>query len=243
MPSRARSASWPDAVPVAVLAALIALAWWTLWVWGRSPAGHPFGVLFVAGWTLMTIAMMLPSSLPLVLVFERIVRGWSTAARLVVLLIAGYLAVWAVVGVGLQLFDRSLHRAAALMPWPSPGPWMVAAGLLGIAGTYQFSGLKHACLEKCRSPHAFVIERWRGGNEAAQALRIGASHGLFCVGCCWSLMLLMFVVGVGSVTWMLGLGAVMAIEKNFSWGRRLSLPLGVGLLAAAAVAATAGLRS
>jgi predicted metal-binding membrane protein len=77
---------------------------------------------------------------------------------------------------------------------------------------------------------SFLTEYWRGNQERTQAFRLGMRHGLFCIGCCWSLMLLMFAVGVGNVGWMLILGAVMAIEKNLPWGRRISAPLGVGLV-------------
>jgi predicted metal-binding membrane protein len=79
---------------------------------------------------------------------------------------------------------------------------------------------------------SFITEHWRGRHEAAQAFALGLHHGLFCLGCCWLLMLLMFVVGMGSLGWMLALGTVMAVEKNFPWGRRLSTPLGVTLLGA-----------
>jgi predicted metal-binding membrane protein len=79
-----------------------------------------------------------------------------------------------------------------------------------------------------------VISHWQGRAEARQALLLGFRHGLFCVGCCWAIMLLMFVVGTGSVGWMLALGGIMAVEKNMPWGRRLSTPLGLALLAAAA---------
>ncbi len=100
-----------------------------------------------------------------------------------------------------------------------------------LAGAFQFSSLKYRCLEKCRAPLSFLSQHWRGTGQSAQALLLGAHHGLFCIGCCWALMLLMFAVGTGNVGWMMGLGAIMAIEKNVSWGRRLSTPLGVGLLA------------
>src|SRR5262249_27217787 len=116
------------------------------------------------------------------------------------------------------------------------------AVLLAAAGLYQFSSLKYACLDKCRSPLSFLTSRWQGGNKSVQSLRIGIEHGLFCVGCCWSLMLLMFVVGTGSLIWMLLLGVVMALEKNMPWGRRLSAPLGAVLLAGAVVILAAGLR-
>ncbi len=103
--------------------------------------------------------------------------------------------------------------------------------MLILAGVYQFTPLKYYCLDKCRSPMSFILGHWHGYAEAQQAFALGAHHGLFCVGCCWSLMLLMFAVGVGSLGWMLVLSVVMAIEKNMPWGRRLSVPLGVALLA------------
>ncbi|MGA0525166.1 DUF2182 domain-containing protein, partial [Escherichia coli] len=86
---------------------------------------------------------------------------------------------------------------------------------------------------------SFVISHWRGRARERQAFALGLRHGLFCVGCCWALMLLMFVVGAGSLGWMLALAALRAIEKNVSWGRRLSAPLGVALLAGAALLAAA----
>jgi predicted metal-binding membrane protein len=100
-----------------------------------------------------------------------------------------------------------------------------------LAGAFQFSKLKYRCLDKCRAPFSFVIEHWRGGDTRWQALRLGAHHGVFCVGCCWALMFLMFAVGTGSIGWMLALGAIMAVEKNMPWGRKLSAPLGIVLLA------------
>ena len=201
-----------------------------------------FALIATSGWTLMTVAMMLPASVPLLVLFRRVARGHATAWLLAVV-IFGYLAVWALAGVGLQVVNWLLHAGAARFVWPAAAPWVAAAAILSIAGLYQFSSLKYACLEKCRSPLSFLIAHWRGGNESLQALRLGAAHGVFCVGCCWSLMLLMFIVGVGSLSAMLGLGAVMALEKNFPWGRRLSAPLGMLLLAGAGAALVAGIRA
>jgi predicted metal-binding membrane protein len=91
--------------------------------------------------------------------------------------------------------------------------------------------LKHFCIKKCQSPYAFIAEHWHGHKPRWDAFWLGLHHGLFCVGCCWSLMLVMFGVGMGNLAWMLVLGTVMAVEKNLPWGRRLSAPLGVLLLA------------
>lgn len=260
MPSRAHSASRPDALLIGLLTGLVLLAWYALSLWGRLPYGHLllhgavhpstvarspwlFALVFIVGWTLMTIAMMLPTSFPLMVLFHRMVRGRSTAPWLLVLVVLGYLASWLLCGFFLQAMNWSLQAGLARFAWPGSAAWIGGAVILTIAGWYQFSSLKYACLEKCRSPLSFVTSRWRGGNESAQALRIGLEHGLFCVGCCWSLMLLMFLVGTGSLAWMFFLGAVMALEKNSSWGRRLSAPIGILLFIAAGAVLINGVRS
>lgn len=250
MPFKARSASWPDGILIGLLAAMVLVAWCTLWLWGNSAYGHVlwhgsrhlgtasqsgtlFAVIFVASWTLMTVAMMLPTSIPLVVLFYRIVRARQSAAWLVTVLLCGYLGTWAVCGVLLNLANWMLRAGFAHVSWLAVAPWMGGAVILTVAGLYQFSSLKYACLDKCRSPLSFIASRWQGGNESAQSLRIGVEHGLFCVGCCWSLMALMFLVGSSNLIWMLLLGGVMALEKNLPWGRRLSAPLGWLLLAGA----------
>ncbi len=243
-----------DRVPfVALLAGLSALAWAVLWVWGRSPYGAflsheslehvdlfgPVAVVFVLGWVVMTVAMMLPTSLPLVALFHSMTRTRPNHRALMALLITGYLGVWTVFGVAIHQGDWFVHRGVDRLPRLLARPWIISAAIVAGAGLYQFSRLKYRCLEQCRSPYSFIAGHWRGGNERWQALRMGVHHGLFCLGCCWSLMLLMFAIGVGSLGWMLALGAVMAVEKNVSWGRRLTKPLGVTLLVSAlAIAAT-----
>ena len=117
--------------------------------------------------------------------------------------------------------------------------WVIGAAVLAGAGAFQFSALKYRCLEQCHTPFAFVAARWHGRAPAREAFRLGLDHGLFCIGCCWALMLLMFVVGTGSLALMLVLALVMAAEKNLPWGRRLRVPLGVALLAGAAAVVAA----
>jgi predicted metal-binding membrane protein len=234
---------------VALFASLVASAWLALALWGLSPyaellrhdaladAGpsEPQLVLLpVAGWMLMTVAMMLPSSLPLIGTFHAMTRRREDGLRLLLLLVGGYLAVWALVGFAVHAADLTLHDLAG-GSWLERNPWLIGAGTLALAGAYQFSSLKYRCLEKCRSPLAFVSSRWRGGRDGSRAFGLGVSHGAYCVGCCWSLMLVMFAVGVGSLGWMLALGAVMAAEKTTGWGRRLTKPLGAALLTGAAV--------
>ena len=178
----------------------------------------------------MTFAMMLPTSLPIITLFYSLTHKRPDRGLLVGLLIIGYLGIWTLVGFFIHLGDLLIHQAVAQIAWLGANTWVIGTATLAVAGIYQFTGLKYRCLEKCRSPLSFITEHWQGRHEKAQALRLGVHHGLFCIGCCWSLMLLMFSVGVGNIAWMLALGIVMAIEKNAPWGRRISAPLGVYLL-------------
>jgi predicted metal-binding membrane protein len=148
----------------------------------------------------------------------------------VVLLIAGYLGVWSAFGVVAHLGDWALHGAAERIEWLHHNTWILSAAVLLLAGIYQLTPLKNYCLERCRSPLSMIVAHWSGRNEPRQALWLGVRHGAFCLGCCWALMLLMFAVSAGNLGWMLALAAVMAVEKNVSWGRRISAPLAVVLI-------------
>jgi len=238
------------------MGSLILLAWLILWLWGQSPYGRYLNheqlgdigfdgagsillavTLYVAGWTLMTVAMMLPTTLPLLEIFRRLTARRSDRLQLLALLIAGYLAVWTGFGFAAHGADWLLHEVVERSFWLESHAWIIGAATLLLAGAFQFSRLKYRCLDKCRAPLSFVMERWRGSRDERNAFLLGVNHGIFCVGCCWALMLLMFGVGVGNLGWMLALGAVMAIEKNLPWGRKLSAPLGVALLVWGAVIA------
>jgi predicted metal-binding membrane protein len=232
------------------IGALVALAWLTLWIWDRSPYGRYLDhgglgaigvfdgaaslllpvVLYLFGWTLMTTAMMLPTTLPLLEIFRRLTASRPERSQLVALVITGYLGVWAGFGVAAHLADWVLHEVVERTPWLEANAWVIGATTLLLAGGFQFSRLKYRCLDKCRAPLSFVMEYWRGRHDRRNAFLLGINHGIFCVGCCWALMLLMFGVGVGNIGWMLGLGVVMAVEKNMPWGRKLSAPLGLALL-------------
>jgi predicted metal-binding membrane protein len=230
-------------VLVSAIAFLVVSAWVALWLWERSPGArflhHGGGTgapavlevgLFVVGWAVMTVAMMLPTSVPLVRTFAAIVGRRHRPGRLVALLILGYLATWTAFGLLVYLGDRVLHAIVDATPWLAAYPQVIAAGVLATAGAYQFSALKYRCLDECRTPLGFVISRWTGRHERTEALRIGVAHGLFCLGCCWSLMLVMFALGLGSLAWMFVLAVLMAIEKNAPIGRSLGRPVGVVLL-------------
>jgi len=237
------------------IGSLITLAWLTLWIWDRSPYGRYLdhgqlgqidffdgaaslvvpAALYLLGWTLMTTAMMLPTTLPLLTIFQRLTLHRPERSQLMALVITGYLSVWAGFGVAAHLADWLLHEVVERAAWLEANAWVIGASTLLLAGGFQFSRLKYRCLDKCRAPLSFVMEYWRGRHDRHNALLLGVHHGLFCVGCCWALMLLMFGVGVGNIGWMLALGVIMAVEKNMPWGRKLSGPLGVILIASGAV--------
>jgi predicted metal-binding membrane protein len=235
---------------------LVAAAWAVLALWSASPYGRyldhggwgdaaavaalcravPEGdvavpaLLHAGAWALMIAAMMLPTTFPLLAMFRRISGSRRDAGRLLTLVVLGYFAAWLAFGLIAHLADAALRVAAARYAWFVAHGWIVAAAVLAAAGLFQWSALKYRCLEECRTPFGFVASRWRGRSPSKDALRIGFDHGLFCVGCCWALMLTMFVVGTGNVGWMLALAAVMAAEKNLPIGHHLRTPVGVGLL-------------
>ena len=260
------SAALHRSVFLPVMGGLVLCTWFALWAWSASPYAFylqhgnwldpgpaaflcrviPGGdivvpaALHTLGWLLMTVAMMLPTTLPLLEQFRRMVFRRDDATLLLNLVVAGYLGVWIAFGVLAHGLDRLVMDAVAQSPWLASHGWLLGAMVIGGAGLFQFSSLKYRCLDKCRTPLSFIMEHWTGSAQRRQALMLGVHHGAFCVGCCWALMLLMFVVGTGSIGWMLLLGGIMAVEKNMSWGRRISAPLGAGLLIVAGVITVAG---
>jgi predicted metal-binding membrane protein len=190
----------------------------------RWPAPARVAV-FVGGWLLMTTAMMLPSSLPLVTVFRTVTRS----ASLVALLLLGYFWIWALFGLAAFVGDGVLHIVADRSEWLAARPHLIPAAVLLTAGLFQFSPLKHSCLERCRSPIGFVIQYWRDARRRLNAFALGIRHGLFCLGCCWALMLLMFGASGVDLGWMLALGAVMFLEKAVRWGTWVTRPVGAVL--------------
>lgn len=236
---------------------LIILAWLALYLWGASPYAYYLSHdalttllsgsqiwtagVFAGGWTLMIIAMMLPTSLPLITVFRRMTSSRADRNWLVLLLISGYLAIWLVFGFLVHAVDLTIHQLGGFAALLQVAPWIFGAAIFAIAGAFQFTELKYRCLDKCRSPLSFVTSYWSGRNESRNAIMLGAHHGIFCVGCCWSLMLLMFVVGHANIAWMLILGVIMGAEKNLKKGRALAKPLGIGLLIGAVLIAGVGI--
>lgn len=242
-----------------LLIALAALAWGVLWWWSASPhagyLGHggwadlavvaalcravPQGawlmpaLLHGLAWVLMIAAMMLPTTYPLLALFRRIVAGRADAGILVGLVVAGFFAAWFVFGLAAHAADLVVQWGAPRVPGFAAYAWVLGAVVLAGAGLFQFSALKYRCLEACHTPFSFIMARWHGRAPRREAWHLGFAHGVFCIGCCWALMLLMFLVGMGNMGLMLVLAVVMAAEKNLPWGRRLRAPLGLGLIGAA----------
>lgn len=185
-------------------------------------------LLFLVSWQVMTGAMMMPSSRPMVGLFARASRAQARPWLVLIAFLAAYFAVWTGFAFVALVGDAGLHHLVERWSWLDERPWMIEGTVLVLAGAFQFSPLKERCLDACRNPVAFLWHHYRRGPRAAWVL--GLRHGLFCLGCCWALMLTMFAVGVGSLVWMSALTGLMLIEKTARWGRRLVPLVGVALL-------------
>lgn len=237
--------------------ALVLVAWGVLWLmaqdravwaggWGLAlladlcatgAAGQGFGGLF-AMWAVMSVAMMAPTAVPAFRTWVALPGAASGGLSGTLALGFGYLAVWLGASAGFALVQQGLAAQGWLAPdGASLSAWLTA-GLFGLAGLYQFSRLKSACLSRCRQPLTFFVERWRPGPLAA--LRSGVDLGVVCLGCCWALMALAFVGGMSGLLWMGLATALMVMEKLPDIGRHISRPLGWVLLAAAMVFAARG---
>ncbi len=201
-----------------------------------------YALMMTSMWFVMMVAMMLPSASPMMMIYARVYaqgqrQGQIASGRVPVAIFAvGYLLCWlAFSGVATAL-QYAFERAGLV-----DGMWMwsisryLTGGLLVAAGLYQFSPLKRACLNHCRSPASFLSRNWRPGRSGA--FRLGLVHGAYCLGCCWVLMLLLFAGGVMNVVWIAGLSILVLLEKLAPFGARLTKPIGVLLMAAGCAAA------
>ena len=216
-----------DPRQAALIAALLALAVVGWLVTDDRMAGMDEGPgtdlgslgFYVTAWVVMMAAMMFPSIVPMVTVYQRVQRTRQSQGRGLAgatpLFVAGYIACWTAFGLvayGLFAFVSSLDIDA--LSWDEAGPYL-AGGVLVAAAIYQLTPLKDACLSRCRGPLAFLMGSWRNGR--AGALRMGVEHGAWCVGCCWALMASLFALGIMSVGWMIFVAALIAIEKLLPW--------------------------
>ena len=204
-----------------VLLALAAVAWYITasGIVGMDSMGVSIP-LYLALWLVMMVAMMFPAVAPIVFTFSRVASTCPDGWQLVAAFVVSYLVVWTVAGlIPLALYVGSQGMVAGMMG-TAAGP--VAIGLvLTVAGVYQFTPWKATCLRACRSPLGFVLNH---DFEAGwtRAFRAGASHGTFCLGCCWALMAVLVVAGLMNLVWMAVLTVLFLAEKNWRYGVQLS---------------------
>ena len=194
---------------------------------------------FLLSWQVMLAAMMLPTALPLIGLFARAAANQPRPRLAIAGFLGGYAIVWTAFGGLAFLFDLGVHAAVDASAWLDSHQWVLGAGVLALAGAFQFSSLKYACLDKCRHPAQFMTRFYERG--AAGGFRLGLRHGAFCLGCCWALMLVMFSVGVASLVAMAALTGLMIHEKTQPGGRRLVPVAGASLLAMSLLVAVASL--
>jgi len=238
-PAAGRSSSTGRWIVWLALAALAALSWFGLLAIPMPMPGDsgvralPYGALTFAMWFVMMIAMMTPSVAPTVLLFDRVARRDSGPTGLLrsAAFAAGYFSAWAGFSAVATLLQIALIELSVIDTMGATTVRWATAALLGGAALYQFMPAKQACLQQCRSPAEFIAGHFRRGLTGAW--RMGAEHGLLCLGCCWALMLLLFVGGVMNLMWVAGLTIVVMLEKLAPGGEYLRLLVAAGLLCAA----------
>ncbi len=232
-----------------VLVCAIAAAW-AVCAWAESSgvaaqlhhhtlyqSGRPYwlaALILLGAWQVMTAAMMLPSSLGFIRYFATTAGRAPDFPLTLTLFLSGYFAVWTAFALFAFAGDMQLHRVVNASPWVAAHASLIPAVVLGLAALYQFTPLKDACLKACRHPGMYLMRHYRRG--ALNGLHLGFGHALYCVGCCWALMLVMFAAGVAHLAWMGVLAAIMFVEKATPRGNRIVVPVGVALGVLAAVA-------
>lgn len=200
----------------------------------RSVWGFATWALMIGMWWIMMIAMMTPSAAPTILLYARVHRAALAKGQLrdevapIGAFAAGYLSVWLGFAVAAAVLHFTLERVGLIstMMMGSRSRWL-SGGVLIAAGLYQLSPLKNVCLAQCRAPASFLARHWRP--HASGALRLGAQHGAYCVGCCWMLMALLFVGGVMNLIWIAALTTMVLIEKVLPRGQWIGRSAGVAL--------------
>jgi predicted metal-binding membrane protein len=224
---------------VALLLALAVAAWWSTadrMAGMDAGPGSDLGTLgwFLGVWIVMMAAMMFPSLAPTTALYARMTRRRGLLHPL--LFTAGYLVVWGAAGLAAYgLFRAGRALFGSDLAWSAGGRWFAGA-VLATAALYEVTPLKDICLAKCRSPLGFLLGTWRAGWPGA--LEMGSRHAAWCVGCCWALMAALFALGVMSLTWMVFVAALIALEKTLPWGRPVTWGTS-GVLLALAIAVVA----
>jgi predicted metal-binding membrane protein len=195
---------------------------------GRTVTEAAFMLLM---WMVMMAAMMTPSAAPMLLAFARISRNRRTSAPISAsgAFLLGYLALWCVFSLLATGTQGLLHAAALLSPAMASASPIFSGAVLIAAGIYQFTSFKNTCLAKCRMPIGFLLTEWREGSRGAFVM--GIRHGLYCVGCCWLVMALLFVAGVMNLVWIAFLALVVLAEKTLPYGQWVGRVLGSAAIA------------
>jgi predicted metal-binding membrane protein len=240
-------AGWPLFARQSVVAAWLLVlggAAWAALAWLAFDMAHPLAqltmpasarwsganvVAVTAMWGVMMAAMMLPSALPMVMTFGELCARQHETSR-AASFVAAYLAVWLGFSVAATALQWALQAAGLVDPMIVSRSAVLNGTLLVIAGVYQFSPLKDICLARCRTPFGFLLGEWRPG--ARGGFVMGLRHGVFCLGCCWALMALLFVGGVMNLAWIAALSLAVAAEKIAPRGATVARSLGALLLAA-----------
>ena len=230
-------------IVIASLVVVIALAW--LYLWRSAATMADMGVmapmggagalgLTLAMWAVMMTGMMLPSAAPAIVLYGTLVRRNAergTVLPAVWVFTSGYLAAWIAFSAVAALAQVALEHAMLMTPQLSVASKGLSGAVLLAAGVYQWLPAKDVCLRKCRNPLELFTVRWRAG--ARGAFRMGLEHGLYCVGCCWTLMLLLFVAGVMNLLWVALIAAFIFIEKLLPGARYTSSIAGLALVGSA----------
>jgi predicted metal-binding membrane protein len=240
------------AVALLGIAAVVALSWAWLWqgagmgmsaldmtalalfphlrteIGGSMDPSLPAAILM---WWIMMIAMMMPSAAPLILLYRRVLRHHQAEkiALSSILLLAGYLMAWLAFSIGAALLQKALQPTgliSEMMLWSKSAA--LSAAVLAAAGIYQLTPMKHACLTQCRAPAHFLTTHWRPG--MAGSFLLGLRHGAYCVGCCWMLMAVLFVVGIMNLIWIGVLSLIVFAEKILPAGAHIGRALGAVLI-------------
>jgi predicted metal-binding membrane protein len=231
-------------IVLVTLVGLAAAGWIVFLVQARDPMGldDPMGMdhgmgpdltmggswpLFAATWVAMMVAMMFPAAAPMVLMYGRMRRDDPAS---VALFTASYITLWFTFGAIAYLLSAAVEDAASRSDWVAMNWGRAGGGLLVLAGAYQLTPSKDVCLRHCRTPLAFVMSYWREGR--AGAVRTGLHHGLFCMGCCWLLFVILIPLGVMNVAAMAAVAVLVFVEKVAPWGKTAGLVAGVLLVAA-----------
>ena len=188
--------------------------------------------LFIAIWIVMMVAMMFPTAAPMILMFTTIHAGKRQRGQSVVptwIFVGAYLVIWTLFGVLAYILAVGAERLVAQSMWLKDNAARLGGAVLVGAGLYQLSPLKHACLAKCRTPLQFILESWRDGYGGA--FRMGLAHGVYCLGCCWLLFVILFPLGVMNVAAMAAITLLIFAEKSLPLGLRVGQVAAMALIA------------